>query len=103
MAPPALPKLPAMSVAFFGGFDMRNYTPPDKTMLSLWVIYDRPTDFPQSFVARLWQLQNGQMVPRDQVQTHPKLEVLRNEFRKQGLTCIPRFTSDDPKIIEVWL
>lgn len=71
--------------------------------LEMWVVYDHPRDFPAEYVARLWMIGSGQVVPRDQVLTSRSLSLLRGEMAARGLTVIPRFEGDDPGIVEVWL
>ncbi len=71
----------------------------------LWVVYDHPSDFPNSFVARRWN--NGK--PTAHVFVSPRLDKLRTligqEISKSGTTpfCLPRDTNDDPSIMEVWI
>lgn len=33
----------------------------------------------------------------------PRLELIRGEMERRGLTCITRSDSDDPMIMETWL
>jgi hypothetical protein len=68
-------------------------------MLSLWTIYDHPTDYPDNFVAREFLLDK----PTDNVLIANSLEQLREAFRRAGLCCITRHPSDDAKIVETWL
>jgi len=69
-------------------------------VLSIWVVYDHPTDYPNDFVAR--RFENDQ--PTSSVMFSDRLETLRECFLVQmGLTCIERDPSDDPKIVESWL
>ncbi len=68
-------------------------------MLSLWTIYDRPTDFPDSFVARRFELDR----PTNEVIVARDLEALRDCFRDIGLYRLERWAQDDPKIVEVWV
>jgi hypothetical protein len=71
-------------------------------VLSLWTIYDRPRDFPHSFVARRFEVdKNGDRATNDTVQG--ELHILRQSFRHCGLTCIRRADEDDLKIVETWL
>lgn len=67
--------------------------------LSLWTVYDHPRDFPQSFVARRFEL--------DQVTTDfiiaPDLQTLRDLLMNKGLSCIPRDPKDEAHIVETWL
>jgi hypothetical protein len=66
--------------------------------LSLWTIYDHPSDHPSAWVARRFDLD----APTDDVLVGD-VEVLRHYFQEQGLVCMMRDPSDDPVIVETWL
>lgn len=65
--------------------------------LNLWTIYARPTDYPQSFVARRFQLDK----PTNEVIVRDTLEEVRAAL-PPGLHRMERHPSDDPVIVEVW-
>lgn len=68
--------------------------------LEMWTVYERPTDYPEGFVARLWIVTNIAMA----TQTHyvaSSLDEVR-AFLPRGLTCMPRNELDDPAIVETW-
>lgn len=82
----------------------------------LWVIYERPTDYPESFVLRKQYVKSH---PSEVVEgatsfgdpliavdrkawIAPTLHGLRHVI-PNGLTRIPRLPGDDPKIVEVWV
>ena len=67
--------------------------------LPMWVVYDHPSDFPGSYVARRWE---GEL-PTDAVMVAPDLETLRGMLADFGLVCLARHPGDDPKIVEAWL
>jgi hypothetical protein len=69
--------------------------------LPIWVVYDHPTDFPDAFVARLWE---GE-APTDQVLMSDSLDEVRTMIAAQmpGAYCLFRMDGDDPKILETWL
>lgn len=67
-------------------------------MLSVWTIYDHPSDFPDSFVARAFT--TG---PTNEIILATDLEQLREAFDRAGLVCMARNPNDDPKIVETWL
>jgi hypothetical protein len=69
--------------------------------LPMWVIYDRPLDYPAGFVARLHTT-----LPRPRVTafcikgpTRAAVEALL----PPGLTLLNRFEADDPAILGTWL
>lgn len=68
--------------------------------LEMWTVYERPSDYPQGFVARLWIIAGVAM----STQTHyvaPSLDEVR-AFLPRGLTCMSRNELDDPAIVETW-
>lgn len=66
--------------------------------IDIWVIYKHPKDFPNKYVVRHWINEN----PTKTMYTANTLEEIRKKI-PQGLTLLPRFPQDDPKIVEVWL
>lgn len=67
--------------------------------LILWTIYDHPKDFPNTFVARAWNMDQ----PTDQLIIAPSLEELREIMVSWGLSCLTRNPEDDPCIVETWI
>lgn len=72
-------------------------------ILSIWTIYDRPRDFPNTFVARRHEAMAGATRPTQDVMICTDLERLRDHLARMGLTMIPREPGDDPMIVESWL
>lgn len=73
-------------------------------VLNVWTIYDHPTDFPHSYVARRFETGGGLLDPvatTDIIQG--ELDALRKSFAICGMVCLTRNVCDDPKIIETWL
>jgi hypothetical protein len=68
-------------------------------MLSMWTIYDHPTDYPDHFVARRFELDK----PTSQILLCETLEPIRDALAGAGLICFMRDPSDDPKIVETWM
>ena len=66
--------------------------------LPLWVVYERPTDFPDHFVARKWLTDK----PSPVVLLAGSLPELRSKL-PVGLSGMPRSPQDEPQIVEVWL
>lgn len=66
---------------------------------TVWVVYDRPLDFPESYVAREFVLDR----PTTITMTCPDLETLRAALNRAGLICLTIQPKNDPKILEVWL
>ena len=67
--------------------------------LRMWVVYAHPTDYPDSYVARMWL--NEQ--PTASIVICPTLETMRSQLIEMGLAPITRDPKDDPKIVETWL
>jgi hypothetical protein len=67
--------------------------------LPIWTIYDHPTDFPDSFVARKFVFGR----PTDAILTAPTLDELRRKLADIGLVALTRSPGDDPKIVETWI
>lgn len=70
--------------------------------LPMWVIYERPRDFPEHFVVRRWRV-NGPVIFVDQMaQLAGDIEAAR-ALVPPGLYRLPPYEEDDPVIREVWL
>lgn len=68
-----------------------------------YVIYERPTDYPDSFVVRRFQIKRGGHITYD-VEPHSVSATL-SEARATippGQVCLARSEDDDPRIREVW-
>ena len=68
----------------------------------LVTIYDRPLDYPNDFVARIWDGKGPHptniMIKRDTVQE------IREDIRAAGFTTVfRREEGDDPHIVETWM
>jgi hypothetical protein len=72
--------------------------------LGVWTIYDKPTDHPDGYIARMHEAGGGNPNP---IATHNvltgELEAIRDTFVLAGLTPIGRQPDDPPKIVESWL
>lgn len=73
-------------------------------VLSMWTVYERPSDYPELYVARRWDIVRHAREPvwTDDVRTAPTLEGLR-ALLPPGLHCMPRQHGDEPQVVEVWL
>jgi hypothetical protein len=68
-------------------------------MLSMWTIYDHPSDYPDVFIARRFEYDQ----PTSDLVITKDLASIRHAFRRAGLTCFMRADEDDPCIMETWL
>lgn len=78
-----------------------------RDVLSMWVVYDRPRDYPEHFVARRWDVtlnQDGkaEMHATLLFELAATLEGIRDKL-PWGLSRLERYAEDDPCIAEVWL
>ena len=70
--------------------------------LGMWTIYDKPTDYPDGYIARMHESGAGRCEPTENVVTG-KLDAIRDVFVMAGLTPIGRDRNDQPHIVESWL
>ena len=70
--------------------------------LSMWVIYDRPRDYPDGPIARRWEIGVGSARPTSEAIAGP-LDMLRRHFHSLGLTVLARDPTDEPQIVESWI
>jgi hypothetical protein len=70
--------------------------------LTLWTVYERPKDFPESYVARMWEV--TALGPQaTQTLVEGDLEFVRAAMRAMGLVKLLRADGDDPVILETWM
>lgn len=74
-----------------------------EAILSTWTIYDSPTDYPDQFVVRRWDVPEGGggPVPGEAVAVS-SLEEARASI-PDGRFNLHRAPGDDPTIVETWL
>jgi hypothetical protein len=74
-------------------------------MLAMWTVYDHPSDYPDKFVARRFDIDSvGATRASGSIIVAPDLERLRDILAfEMHLTCLVRDPSDDPAIVETWL
>lgn len=70
--------------------------------LSMWVIYDHPKDYPNSFVMREWIIEGGGYKPTGQWIVKDTIEECRAQL-PNGAINLGRYPEDDPVIAEVWV
>jgi len=75
-----------------------------RAVLSMWTVYDHPSDYPNNYVARRFDIEARRVVPTSSVIITPDLGTLRDMLAFElHLTCLARDENDDPKIIETWI
>lgn len=72
--------------------------------LSIWTVYDHPRDFPNSFIARRFELgPDGEPFATPDIVLAETLEKVRRPLIDAGLSRLDRNALDDPAIVETWL
>lgn len=76
-----------------------------KKNMDLYTIYDSPTDYPNTYIARRWKVEapENEPVAMEVFMVDSDLDKIRIKLREMGLFKIPRDESDDKNIIETWL
>lgn len=75
---------------------------PPSDSLPLWVVFERPLDYPNGYVLRVqYALRGGQVQHSPKYRVAATLHEIR-EHLPDGLHMIPRQPGDDPAILEVW-
>ncbi|HXI68679.1 MAG TPA: hypothetical protein VNH41_12125 [Steroidobacteraceae bacterium] len=79
-------------------------TSGEREILAMWVVYERPRDFPHSFVIRRRMIctDGRELVDPVPLAVGPTLEAVRRAL-PPGLHRMPRHPLDEPQIAEVWL
>jgi hypothetical protein len=69
--------------------------------LCMWIIFERPRDAPELYIARLFRLDQ----PMNTVIYGDTLDEVRELLAKlyPGLTCLPRNPGDEVHVVETWL
>lgn len=75
-----------------------------KDALPIWTVYERPTDYPQGFVARMHVVGRNaeESGPTATAYFGPTLESVRQQL-PPGLVCLGREPADEPQIVESWV
>jgi hypothetical protein len=69
----------------------------------MWTVYDHPKDFPNSYVARRFEVGSGHAPHATTDLVQGELSIIRRSFEQCGLVCLKRKPEDEPQIIETWL
>lgn len=70
--------------------------------MDMWVVYERPRDYPEGFVARCHRITPGHTWPTPDAVFAKTLEEVR-ELLPFGLYRLPRNPCDDACIVETWI
>lgn len=84
-----------------------NAEPTPDVVMTQWIVYFNPSDYPGLYVVRPWDIVRGELEPRSRREhwlcstlEEARALILRGD---PGLYCLPRNPGDDPVIVEVWL
>jgi hypothetical protein len=69
---------------------------------TIWTIYDRPSDFPDGYIARRFEVGGGNTVATRDTVTG-KLDDIRQAFWRAGLMKLTRRDGDEPQVVESWV
>jgi hypothetical protein len=76
------------------------------TILVMWTVYDHPTDYPEWFVARKFEITRQGPVTGDSVILATTLTEARDMIYlmdPNASSCLPRYDNDHPNVVETWL
>ena len=72
--------------------------------LAIWTVYRHPSDYPDKFVARRFDVDGEGARPTASIIIASDLETLRGILELElHLTCLDRHPADEPQIVECWL
>ncbi len=70
--------------------------------LPVIVVYDHPADYPDSYVARVWEGKGN--VPTNTFIKRETLQEIRKDISSAGFwMCLAKNADDDPVIVETWM
>jgi len=72
-------------------------------ILSIWTLFDRPTDAPDCYVVRRFEVHLNSVKATSDAHYSLHIERLRNLMLERGLHCIGRSEGDEPQIVESWI
>jgi hypothetical protein len=71
--------------------------------LRMWTVYRHPRDYPDKYVARLFEIDADGPRVTGSIVIADGLERLQDEMMQMGLVKLMRNAEDDPVIVETWL
>lgn len=69
----------------------------------MWVVYEKPLDYPNSWVARRWAIYEVLQPTPEMLIISPSLEVLEDILRRYGLLKLAPMPDDEPHIVATWI
>jgi hypothetical protein len=80
----------------------RQWETQQRGILSMWTIYNHPRDFPDSFVARRFEVAMEPVATNDIIIAR-ELDPLRTTMMEAGLVVMTRNERDEEQIVETWV
>jgi hypothetical protein len=75
---------------------------PEGAAFAVWVIYERPKDFPQGYVLRCqWPMKDG-TIQIDRLAWYADSAEKLREIVPPGLFCLRHQPGDPPHVVESW-
>lgn len=69
-----------------------------------YVVFEKPTDFPEHYVCRIFHAVQGQPVPeREPYMVVGDIKAIRDRMEELGFVVMERFGADKKQIVEVWM
>lgn len=76
--------------------------PAPENASQMWVIYERPRDYPEHYVARLFYITTAGILAEPTAHIADTLEDARL-YVPQWAVRLPRYPNDEPQIVESWI
>lgn len=73
------------------------------TTLCIWTVYDKPSDFPTEYVARLHIVVGNAHAATTAHVRSENLDDVHETMLELGLTRMGRMEADEPQILETWI
>lgn len=74
--------------------------------MNIFTVYDKPTDFPEEFVVRRFEVDSSSSLlgePKEVVLKSKDVTEIRKHLSELGLFRLNRHAKDDPNIVETWI
>lgn len=72
------------------------------SVLSIWTVYERPSDYPNSYVARRYDIGPNSVEPTGDLIVAPTIDLIRSQL-PEGVVRLDPHPIDDANIVESWL
>lgn len=70
--------------------------------MHMWTVFERPDDYPDGFIARLFLVRRSIVRATDTTVTGPTLDAVRAQL-PPGLYNLGREAGDKPSVVETWI